>query len=77
MTEEQIIRLTIDRTLETLGIKPRSVKTWITQAEAGRMLSVRKVAKAMSQGKIEFYKDDYDSPRSRVWLKRKDVEKLM
>jgi hypothetical protein len=49
----------------------------ITQNQAFKLAGRKPVERAMREGRVKFYKEDFDRKFSRVYIKRKDVEQLM
>lgn len=83
LTDKQLRELTagiareaVRATLDELNIKSSTDPTWITQSHAYRLLSRRKIDKAMREGKLRFEKDDMDKKQGRVKVLYADIIKL-
>ncbi len=74
---QQIIDATVAATLSRLGIPTIKDGLWISQAEATRMTSRRKLERAMREGRVRFEKVDMDSKQSRVLVNLMDLKKLL
>lgn len=72
-----MLRTTVTRTLEDLGIKTRKIKPWISQNKAYQLVGRSRVDRAMREGKIKWRKENIDKKLGRIYLNRKDVEKLL
>ena len=72
-----IVDQAIDRTLKELGIKHKTIKPWMSQNQAFKMVSRRRVERAIQRGEVEWRKTDMDNKFGRVDVSRRDVEKLL
>ena len=72
-----IVDQAIDRTLKELGIKRKLIKPWMSQNQAFRLVGRRRLERAMERGDVEWSKPDMDKRYGRVYVSRKDVEKLL
>ncbi len=71
------VRTSIAAALESMGVKPRKDKIWMSQAEASRMVGRRRLEKAMREGKVHWEKPDMDKKQGRVSVRAADVIKLI
>lgn len=74
---QQIIDATVAATLSRLGIPTIKDGLWISQAEATRMTSRRKLERAMREGRVRFEKVNMDSKQGRVLVNLMDLKKLL
>ncbi|MZP67209.1 MAG: hypothetical protein GT597_13810 [Bacteroidales bacterium] len=74
---QQIIDATVAATLSRLGIPTIRDGLWISQAEATRMTSRRKLERAMREGRVRFEKIDMSSKQGRVLVNLMDIKKLL
>lgn len=74
---KQIIDATVAATLDRLGIPTLRDGLWISQAEATRMLSRRKLERAMKEGRVRFEKVNMDTRQGRVLVNLMDLKKLL
>jgi len=72
-----IVDQAIDRTLKELGIKHKLIKPWISQNQASKLVGRRRLERAMERGEVEWKKPDMDNKFGRVYVSRKDIEKLL
>jgi hypothetical protein len=72
-----IVALSVSQTLKELGIKARDISPWISQNQAAKLMGFKRLQTAMSRGLVEWKKPDMDNPRGRVYILRRDVEKLI
>ena len=72
-----MLRQTVRQTLEDIGIKTSKIKPWMSQNQARKLVGRARVDRAMREGKIKWRKENYDSKVGRIFLNRKDVEKLL
>jgi len=70
-------RVSVAATLESMGIRPKKDKVWISQSEATRLIGRRRLEKAMAQGKIRWEKPEMDKKQGRVSVLAADVIKLI
>lgn len=74
----------IIQTLQAVGIKPKDIDPSITQNAAVKLMKqagIRKglpsLRRAMFEGRVRWEKKDMGNPRGRVYVKQKDVLKLI
>jgi hypothetical protein len=67
----------VTQTLSHLGIKAKDINPWITQHAAWKLIGRARLNKAMQNGDVEWRKADINRPHSRVYIRRKDLEKLL
>ena len=72
-----IVDQAIDRTLKELGIKHKTIKPWMSQNQAHKLVRRRRLKNAMERGEVEWRKTDMDNRFGRVDVSRRDVEKLL
>ena len=77
----QFIRNTADQaiteTLNELGIKRRAFNPYMSQNQASKLIGRKRLQTAMEKGLIEWKKPDMDKATGRVYVSRKDVQKLL
>jgi len=76
---QRIVDQAITRTLKELGIKPKDINPEVTFNHAVTVLGVsrRRLERAMERGTVEWYKEDMEKPHSRIWIKRKSLNRLI
>ena len=72
-----IIDRAIEQTLNELGIKRKDFNPWMSQNQASKIVGRRRLERAMERGLVEWYKTNMDKRTGRVYINRKDVEKLL
>jgi hypothetical protein len=72
-----VVIITAQQVLRELGIKTKDIKPWISQNQASKIIGRRRLATAMKNGKVKFKKPDYENPKGRVFILKKDLEKLI
>ena len=74
---QDIVDRAITRTLTDLGIRARDITPWITKNRASKLIGRVRLETAMEKGLVEWRKDDIRRPHSRVWIRKKDLDKLI
>lgn len=74
---DRAIDRAIVQTLKELGIKHKTFNPWMSQAEAARLIGFYVLQRAMKQGLVEWRKPSMDKSNSRIYIRRKDVEKIL
>lgn len=74
---EKMAEVSARTMLEGLGLKPREIKTWISQNKAYKLAGRKRIETAVRQGHIRKHKKDIDNPKSRVMYRLSDVTKLI
>jgi hypothetical protein len=81
---ERMAAKAVSQILASIGIKPKDVDPSITQNAAVKLMKdagVRKglpsLRRAMFEGRVRWEKKDFNNPRGRVYVKQKDVLKLI
>lgn len=64
-------------TLEAVGIKYRTIKPWITQNQASKLVGRKRLETAMKNGLVEWRKTNPGTKTGRVYILHKDVQKLL
>jgi hypothetical protein len=72
-----IVDRAIDRTLTELGIKRKILNPWMSQNQASKLVGRRRIERAMEQGLVEWHKPNMDKIKGRIYIRRKDVEKIL
>jgi hypothetical protein len=77
----QFIRDTADQaiaeTLNELGIKRRALTPWISQNHASKLIGRKRLQTAMAKGVVQWKKPDMDKRTGRVYVSKKDVQKIL
>jgi hypothetical protein len=77
----QFIRNTADQaiseTLNELGIKRRAFNPYMSQNQAAKLVGRKRLQTAMGKGLVEWKKPDMDKRTGRIFVSRKDVQKLL
>ena len=74
---QDIVDRAIMTTLTELGIKTRDLKPYISKNMASKLVGRVRLEKAMKHGSVGWMKKDMDNPRGRVWILKRDLEKLI
>ena len=72
-----IVDRAIAMTLIELGIKPKKISPWMSQNKATHYVGRVRLYNAMQNGTVKWKKQDMNNPRSRVWILKKDIDKLI
>jgi predicted RNA-binding protein Jag len=77
----QYIRNTADQaiqqTLNELGIKRSAYNPYMSQNQAAKLVGRKRLEAAMQSGIVDWKKPDMDKRTGRVYVNRKDVQKLL
>jgi hypothetical protein len=77
----QFIRNTADQaiaeTLNELGIKRRAFNPYMSQNQASKLVGRKRLQTAIKKGLVKWEKPDMDKRTGRVFISRKDVQKLL
>ena len=65
----------IEQTLKELGIRTDSI--WISQNKAHKIIGRKRLESAIRKGFVRYRKPDMDNPRGRVYINKKDLQKLL
>ena len=74
---QHIVDRAINTTLTELGIKRRMLVPFMSQNQASKLVGETRLKKAIEQGLVEWYKKDPGKKLGRVYVSRKDVQKLL
>jgi hypothetical protein len=69
--------ITINEVLAERGIKKRVFSAWMSQNLASKVIGRVRLETAMERGVVEFRKRDPEKKLGRVFVSRKDVQKLL
>ena len=72
-----IVDRAIDQTLKELGIKRKTFNPYMSQNQASKLVGRGRLERAMSEGRVEWFKPAMDKSKGRVYVKREDVEKML
>lgn len=72
-----IVDRAIDQTLVELGIKRKVFNPYMSQNQAAKLIGRKRLQTAMEKGLVEWRKPDNDKQTGRIYISRKDVQKLL
>jgi len=67
----------LQQIIETAIYQATAQDTWISQNQASKIVGRRRLETAMQRNVVRWEKKDINNPRGRVYVSRKDVEKLI
>jgi len=67
----------LQQIIETAIFQATARDSWISQNQACRLIGRRRLETAMQRNLVRWEKKDINNPRGRVYVSRKDVERLI